>query len=198
MPYFLIIGIYLLFRTFLGIAEIFPWPSAGEHLLGFLTFLRACLTYLRLIVWPLDLHFDRARDIFTSFSDPQLWATIFTYMAFVFAFFKFKKRVTNTAIFFITWFCIGLFPVSQIITTIGVQPGVMSVAEHFLYMPVLGIFILLVLGIRRLFNIIQERKICSARVWRIVLSGDLSLFNVNNYPAKYRGPECLYNVSPVT
>lgn len=170
-PYFLIIGIYLLFRAQLGITEIFPWPSASEKILGFLTFLRACLTYLRLIVWPLDLHFDRARAIFLSFGDPQLWATIVFYMVFGFALVKFKKRVSNTSIFFITWFCIGLFPVSQIVTTIGVQPGVMSTAEHFLYMPVLGVFVLLVLGTRKLINFIQERKICSARICRLALSG---------------------------
>ena len=56
-------------------------------------------------------------------------------------------------------------------TTVGVQPGVMDVGEHFRYMPVLVVVVLLVVGIRKLLLFIQERKICSARVCRIVLSG---------------------------
>ena len=171
VPYFLIIGVYFLFRRSLGIAETYPWPSAGEHVLGFLTFLRVCLTYLRLVVWPLDLHFDRAQAMFLSFGDPQLWATILIYTALAFILVRMKKRLSNTVIFFITWFCIELFPASQIITTIGVQPGVMSAAEHFLYMPVIGIFVLLVLSVRKLITFIQAKGLCSAGVCRLALTG---------------------------
>jgi len=77
--------------------------------------------------------------MFSSFGDPQLWATLMIYLVLAYVFVSSKKRLSNINVFFVAWFCIELFPVSQIITTIGVQPGVMSAAEHFLYMPVIGI-----------------------------------------------------------
>jgi len=166
VPYFLIIGVYYMFRILLGIAETYPWPSAGEHILGFLTFLKVCLTYLRLVIWPLDLHFDRAQVMFSSFGDPQLWATLMIYLVLAYVFVSSKKRLSNINVFFVAWFCIELFPVSQIITTIGVQPGVMSAAEHFLYMPVIGIFVLLVLGVRELIIFVQAKGFCSPSTCR--------------------------------
>jgi tetratricopeptide (TPR) repeat protein len=170
-PYFLITGVYLLARHFLGIAETYPWPSPSGYVLGFLTFLRACLTYLRLIVWPLDLYFDRARAVFVSFADPQLWATVLAITGIVVILARTRKRLTGPVLFFISWFCIELFPVSQIITTIGVQPGMLSAAEHFLYMPVVGVFVLLVLGARKLILFNQKKKLCSAGVCRFVVTG---------------------------
>ncbi len=176
LPYFLIIAVYMVIRQFLGITETFPWRSAEEFALGFLTFLRACLTYLRLIVWPVDLHFDRAREMFITFSDFRLWATVCAYSAIGFTLIRSRKQLTRSSIFFITWICIELFPVSQIITTIGVRSGYLSIAEHFLYMPAIGIFVLLVLSIQKLYRFNQKKRYCSVNFTRLVLAGCILFF----------------------
>jgi len=171
LPFFLIIGVYIFARRSLGIMETYPWRSVHEHVLGFLTFLRACLTYLRLFIWPAGLHFDRAQELFLSFRDQDLLATLLAFVAFVFALFKGRKRLPGYCFFFLAWFCIELFPVSQIVTTIGVGPGYISAAEHFLYMPSIGIFVLLVLGGRTLYRLNQEHQVFSVNTCRIFLAG---------------------------
>jgi len=177
-PYFLIIGLYVFTRQSLGITETFPWRSLHEHVLGFLTFLRACLTYLRLFIWPVDLYFDRAQEMFTTFLNLELWITMSVYVTSGIFLLKLKKRLTKLVLFFITWVCIELFPVSQIITTIGVRSGYISTAEHFLYMPAVGIFVLFVLGTRKLYHFILEKGYCSSQILRFVLSGIFLFFMV--------------------
>jgi len=176
LPFFFIIGIYMFVRQSLGITETYPWRSVSEHILGFLTFLRACLTYLRLLVWPVDLHFDRAQEMFLTFRDPQLWATIVLYITSGTFLLKYRKRLTKPLLFFMAWVCIELFPVSQMITTIGVRPGYISAAEHFLYMPIIGAFVLLVFAVRKLYRFVQEKGTCSVNVCRFAVVGVLLFF----------------------
>jgi len=171
LPYFLIVLVYLYIRTSLGITEIYPWRSAGELFLGVTTFLRACLTYLRLLVWPVDLHFDRARVMFLTIIDPELWATISVYLISLFVLLRSRKRLTGAVIFFIMWVGIELLPVSQIITSIGVQPGFISAAEHFLYMPVIGAFVLVVLAVQKLLDLNLKKGFCSINACRALLAG---------------------------
>ena len=133
IPFFLIIAAYMIMRRSLGVIETYPWRTLQEHALGFMTFLRACLTYLRLLIWPAGLHFDRAQQMFLKFSDTGLLETLIAFLALSGALIKVRRKIPGYVWFFITWFCIELFPVSQIITTIGVGPGYISMAEHFLY-----------------------------------------------------------------
>ena len=142
VPYFLIIVVYIMIRNVLGIAEIYPWRSLPEYVLGFLTFLRACITYVRIFILPVDLYFDRARELFVTFHDGQLWATVCVVATGCWLMIKCCRRLTGPVLFFAAWFCIELFPVSQLVTTIGVRPGYISTAEHFLYMPSIGFFVL--------------------------------------------------------
>ena len=176
VPYLLGIGIYFLLRRSLGIIETYPWRSGQEHVLGFLTFLRACLTYVRLFIWPVDLHFDRAQKMFVTFLNPELWVTVMAYVTSGIILLKAKRRFTKPVLFFMAWVCIELFPVSQIVTTIGVRSGYISAAEHFLYMPAVGIFVLLVTGGRRLYYFILKRKFCSSQVLQFTLSGIFLFF----------------------
>lgn len=171
LPFLLLILVYAAARRSLGIAQTYPWRSAHEYLLGFLTFLRASLTYLRLLVWPVDLHFDRARALFTSYRDPQLWATLLVFLASGAALWKAGKRLPRPCLFFLAWFWIELFPVSQLVTTIGVSPGYISTAEHFLYTPAVGAFVLLALAGRGLYRAAQRKRLCEARAGRFVLAG---------------------------
>ena len=182
IPYFLIIAAYIALRKALGVMETYPWRSFGEHALGIATFLRAVLTYLRLLVWPAGLHFDRAQEMFLNFSDPGLFSTLIAFLALGVVLIKFRKRLPGYVLFFVSWFCIELFPVSQIITTIGVGPGYISAAEHFLYSPSIGILILIVLGVKKIYHLNRESGLLSANVVRIMIAGGLiSLMLVTSY-----------------
>lgn len=186
IPYFVIIAFYVIFRRSLGIMATYPWRSLNEHVLGFITFLRAVLTYFGLLIWPAGLHFDRAQKTFLSFGEPGLVATLIAFVALGFVLIKFRKRLPGHILFFISWFFIELFPVSQIVTTIGVGPGYISAAEHFLYMPSIGAFILIVIGIKKLYDYTQEAGILSVNVFRIVMIGIiLSLMLVTVYQETY-------------
>ncbi len=146
LPFFFLDAVYILFRRLLGITHWFQWQSIGDSALGFLTFLRSVITALRLFVMPVDLHFDRSQKLFSGFFEWGALATLLFFVVLIILFVRFKAKLSPGALFFISWFCIELFPVSQIPVSIGVRPGYISTAEHFLYTPAVGIFALAVLG----------------------------------------------------
>ena len=172
-PFFLIIAGYVVWRRSLGIMGTYPWRSLHEHVLGFMTFLSAVLTYLRLLVWPSGLHFDRAQRMFLSFSDPGLFAALIAFLAAGLAAVKFSKRLPGHVLFFAAWFCVELFPVSQIVTTIGVGPGYISAAEHFLYLPSIGVLALIVMGAKRLYVLNGKMGFLSLNASRVLITGGL-------------------------
>lgn len=179
LPYWLLLGIYFLIRKSLGITEIYQWRNFNEAALGFLTFLKSVIIFLRLFIFPSDLHFDRATAVFTSFSDPKLILTLVFFSVLIFLALKLRKRIPPVIFFFIFWFFIELFPVSQIFAAIGVQPGYIASSEHFLYSASVGIFVLLVLAVERLINQIRTLKILAPRIITfIIIIVFLSLFLV--------------------
>ncbi len=141
-----ILTAYILWRGHLGITALYHWRSPAEALLGFTTFLRGTLTYLRLYIWPVDLHFDRALGLFTSWTDPELIATLAVYLGAVWLLWRMRRRVPPVVRFLGVWALLELVPVSQMWVTIGVQPGSISLAEHFLYLPSAAVFALVALG----------------------------------------------------
>ena len=102
MPFFLIIAGYIIIRRSLGVMETYPWRTLHEHALGFMTFLRACLTYLRLLVWPVGLHFDRAQQMFLKFSEPGVLETLIAFLGLGTFLIKVRKKVPGYVLFFIT------------------------------------------------------------------------------------------------
>ncbi len=146
-PFFVWTALYLLVRKSLGITQVFSWPTLEQHLLGFLSFLRGTLTFLRLFIWPSDLHFDRSQKVFTSAVDPQIIGTLLIYGVLLYALIRSRQRLTPQVKFFLFWFCVGLFPVSQLVTSLGVGVGYLSLAEHFLYVPSIGVFALMAMAL---------------------------------------------------
>jgi len=148
----LISGIYLLIRRGLGITEFFYWRTPWENLLGVLTFLRSTLTFFRLFILPVDLHFDRSAALWDHFVNFNLlWVFVF-YSFLTFAVMKNYQKIPRACLFFGGWFFIELFPVSQVIASIGVQAGYISIAEHFLYLASTGVFVIMIVGLSHYFN----------------------------------------------
>ncbi len=161
VPYFLIVFGFILLRQQLGITQLFSWGSPDALALGFLTFVRGVITYLRLFIFPVDLYFDRSLKVFGSFMDLQLTLALLFWIAAALTLWFNRKKVGGPLLFLLIWFLIELAPVSQIVTSIGVQPGFISLAEHFLYVPSVAALTLLVLGVQYLWNLNIQRNFCS-------------------------------------
>ncbi len=175
-PFFIILGGYVLVRRHLEMTHLFYWRSTSESLLGFMTFLRAMMSDVRLFILPVDLHFDRMRHVFTNFFDPELLGTLFFFLMFSFFIYRSRKKLSKEVLFFLSWFFIELMPVSQILVTIGVQPGYISVAEHFLYTPSVGMLVLLVLSFRWIFEFNARRNFVSSNVLKSIAGGFCGFF----------------------
>lgn len=183
VPFFAIAGIYVLFRRSLDITHVFLWRSVSEAALGFLSFLRGAITFLRLFILPVDLQFDRATPVFAEFSDPTAILTILFFVAVGILIFQLRNKISLAAKFFIAWFAIELVPVSQFLFSVGVQPGYISTAEHFLYTPSVGIIALMVLGADNVYKKVVSRKVLSRTAFVaivVLLCGFLFLSTVQH------------------
>ena len=166
LVFFAGLAAYGFIRQQLGMTQLYLWPSLESLSFGVLTFLRATLTYLRLFIFPIDLHFDRSRELFVSFFNGELLGTVLTYLGGAVFLIKFKEKISRAIWFCLFWFFANLVLTSQIVS-IGVQPGRISTAEHFLYIPSVGAFILMVFAARSLYRKSVERKVISKEIFSV-------------------------------
>lgn len=139
-----IVSVYIYVRHNLGITEFFAWRNANEAMIGFVTFLRSVIMYLRILVLPVDLHFDRSLKLFNSVTESAAVLTVILWGMVGGALIAYRKALTSLHWLALGWFALTLLPISQIVTTIGVQPGYISCAEHFLYLTSVPVFIVVV------------------------------------------------------
>jgi len=139
----LVIGIYLFLR--LVVAKI---PAVSSHLAPISTasFLKRALTipyeitsYLRIIFFPKNLSIS-SHFVVSSIFDIRFWGalTFIILTLALIAFYIFKIRSLRPAksklsTFFILWFSIGLLP------TLNIIPLDMTIAERWLYFPMIGL-----------------------------------------------------------
>ncbi|MFT5387376.1 MAG: tetratricopeptide (TPR) repeat protein [Lysobacterales bacterium] len=178
VPYFIVIGIYIAVRTYFDITETFPWQGFGAAALGFLTFLRSVLTHLRLFILPVDLYFDRSRLLYEGFLNVSIWVAPVVLVSVAGFLWRIRQRVSAVVWFFILWCAIEIFPVSQLVTNIGVHAGAISAADHFLYVPSIGLFALLVLWVDRIAFHNEKMKIIAPSIFMVVTTAVLSMWMV--------------------
>lgn len=176
LPFWVVLGLYGVWRRIIGITVLSLWSSPGEAMLGFLTFLRSVLTFLRLLILPVDLHFDRSRQVFGSVGDPELWLTLGLVALLVAGIIMNRRRVSPTAVFFVLWFGVALLPVSQLFVMVAGQEGYISSAEHFLYTASIGIFAIVVLSVERLWTVNLRREFIRPAIFFVLIAGVLGLF----------------------
>ena len=132
-------------------------PSHGHEYYGghlwtnFFTVARIIVYYLKLILMPVALNADYSFNVFPvtdSLADVSAWISIvIIFMMLWFAAKTVKKnRLTSFSIF---WFFITLLPVCHIV------PHHELLAEHYLYLPAMGIFLLSAVLI---FNFLYKRS----------------------------------------
>jgi hypothetical protein len=171
LPFLGVAAGYFGIRQALGIVKMFIWPTPYDMALGFVSFLNGILSYIRLFFFPLDLRFDRAQWIYTSMSEPGFWVTIAAYALTGILVWRWWRRWSALTLFCLVWFFIELFPVSQIVTSIGVYPGAISLAEHFVYVAIVPVLILMVRGGEELYRRAVEKKVASPKPLQFAFAG---------------------------
>lgn len=158
-PFFMLVVVYLFLRSSLRM-NMFYWRHPSEVILEVLTFLRTMITYFRIFIFPVDLHFDRSRLVFSSFFDWELITTTIFFVVLLFILVSFRTKLKKEFLFFVSWIFIELLPVSQIIP-IGIQFEYIPTAEHFFYTASLGVFVVMVLCFCWIYEEGMRRQVIS-------------------------------------
>lgn len=190
-PFLTIAILYWILRRSLGINQVYMWPDWQGYVLGFSTFLQGVGVYLKLLIVPTGLHFDRTLDLILSWTDWKLWTVWGVSVLLIGAWVKFRKAMPALVVFCLGWFLLELLPVSQIITTLGVQPGKISLAEHFMYAAIIPLGFIVVAGgaflvkhevERRVLSVIGARLcVAAVMVFFLVMTVQQSLYAGNEY-----------------
>ena len=91
--------------------------------------------YLRILIFPVDLHMEYIMRLYPFFNVKTILGVIIAAVSIIFALTSIKKRpIISFAIF---WFWINFIPASNIF------PLKAFMAEHWLYLPSIGFFLLL-------------------------------------------------------
>ena len=173
-PFFIGIAGYLSLRQYLGITNVHQTSQPGILILGFVTFLRSVITDLRLFVFPVGLHYDRCLSYMMSLREPQALATCFfwatTLMTGIFCYRKIQPFIR----FLIVWFFIELFPVSQLVASIGVGVGRISTADHFLYLACIPVFIGMVMAFQWIYEFNAKKGFIKTYFLKFLAGGFLA------------------------
>lgn len=106
---------------------------------------KAFCIYLYLFIFPLRLHMDRSIRFAGSLGQPEALGAVTVVAAFI-TYVWWAKKHSKKLFFGGMWFLIGLLPVSNII------PINSFVAEHWVYLPSIGIYMMAGLGVANIFH----------------------------------------------
>ncbi len=146
LPFFIIAGFYALFRFNLvefGSGQFFA--SEYPFKIRLFIILKVVATYLGLLVLPINLHMSRNVTLPQSFFDLPIFAS-FLLLVLILIFALRCYRRAPLAFLACAWFFLFLIPQS------GLFPINAFLAEHFLYLPSLGFFLLASFYLVKLFS----------------------------------------------
>lgn len=136
-PYLSIDAIYIALR--LSVFNFTPekkiFQGAYEIYNQLLTMCRTLMEYIGLLIYPTNLHMEREVPLVTSILRGEIILALVGVALLVFLTFVSYKR-SRTIFFGIAWFIIFLIPFSNVI------PINAMMAEHWLYMPSIGFFLI--------------------------------------------------------
>ncbi len=135
---------YFYFRNLILGSAIGSLGSGVELTLRVQQIPTVLLTYLKILLFPGDLHYYRSTDILKPFMLSFL-VFIFLSALFVAVLRSMPSDKRRLAIWAGSWFLIGLLPVLNIIPLIN-ESSLILTAEHFLYFPSIGFLVLALLS----------------------------------------------------
>lgn len=130
-----VMGYFILRKVLIGGA--LPAVTFNQELgLRILSIPKTLLIYMRILIFPNDLHYYRSLDILQPFIGP--WLGLVAVTALIVVCVRWMPPPERTwAVFGVGWFLISLLPVLNIIPLIN-EYSLILTAEHFLYMPMAG------------------------------------------------------------
>jgi len=163
-----VFGIYIFVRATYVSSVSLDTNTFSTLMLRVPGFFTAVISYLRLLVFPFDQHMEYGKTLFTFF-DPQVMAGMVLVFALIAA--AFWTRNKNKLVSFsILWFFITIAPVSNF------YPIAFYMAEHYMYLPSVGFFMVLSAGLCYFF----QRKILKF-VAAIICIGLVVFYSVSTY-----------------
>ncbi|MDP6685424.1 MAG: tetratricopeptide repeat protein [Candidatus Omnitrophota bacterium] len=155
---------YVLLRlALLGSISLDPGSETTvfQRLPGFFV---AIATYIKLLVFPFDLHMEYGDQMF-NFTDPM--AIVGVLAVILSLIYIIKKKKNNGLVFFsMSWFFVALLPASNL------YPVNAYLREHWLYIPSIGAFLILAKGLSYLYSRKRLRLFMT-----IVIIGLLSFYS---------------------
>lgn len=143
-PFFVLAGVYILLRaTVLNFVDTFNLYgeenifTSNFHIRLF-TFFRVLAVYFGLLFWPLNLHMERSVEIATSLFSPSVVFGGVVFFGLLALALRQSERFPVLS-FGVLWFFVGLAPTSNLLVPIN---GLLY--EHWLYLPLVGVFLILV------------------------------------------------------
>lgn len=152
-PFFYLSLLYLLARTVVvgKVAQAEYW--GGSFLTAFYTNWTGMVYYLKLFFLPANLCADYLMfPIRTSLFDPYVLGALIVILIIIGAAFISFRTGNRLLSFSILWFFITLLPVSNIV------PIQIVIAERFLYLPSVGIFLGVAISLSKMSDGLKERS----------------------------------------
>ncbi|MDP1853346.1 MAG: tetratricopeptide repeat protein [Candidatus Omnitrophota bacterium] len=178
LPFLIIVIFYIFLRlTILNFAAIPIWKKASlyspNNIIRFFSFLKGAALYLGLTVMPVNLHMERFIVPAKAIFDIDVLVFMLIFVVFLFIVRRLRQEKKRFVIFGAIWFLIFLFPQSTFVF-------VALMAEHYLYLPSIGIFLAISCGFEGLYNNPAVKKsIVSLVIAAIVIFFGLLTFSQN-------------------
>ncbi|NQT46014.1 MAG: tetratricopeptide repeat protein [Candidatus Omnitrophica bacterium] len=170
IPFLLTFFIYLALRVFfLKTVETPLHSNYGNLYLRLLLMAKTFFSYILIILFPVKLHMERFMTPPASIFDPATAGMATFFFVLIFAAIRSFKHSSRT-FFFSMWFFIAFLPVSNIF------PLNAMMAEHWMYIPSIGLFVLASSLLYRLSKRIPD-KLFKTAIAGLILS--LSLLTIN-------------------
>ncbi len=189
-PFIAIAGAYILLRAtalnFINTFNLYDEETvftSNLHIRLF-TFFKTLTIYFGLLFWPVGLHMERSVEIATSLNSvPVITGGLIFLFLIAISISQFKKFPILSLGFL--WFFIAITPMSNIVVPIN---GLLY--EHWLYLPMVGIFLALIwLGMRVAGKYNLQKVLLGIFILFLLFLGVLTL----DRNKEWRDPITLYN-----
>ncbi|MBI3802279.1 MAG: tetratricopeptide repeat protein [Nitrospirae bacterium] len=117
-------------------------PIQVSRLDYFFTQLRALMTYLRLLIWPVNQNLDYDYPVYHSLFDPAVFLSLLVIVGlFSVAFFLLTRQRKNSAARLVAFGILWFFLTISVTSTLSALRIIETLFEHRLYLPSIGLFI---------------------------------------------------------
>lgn len=165
---FVLLGYLLLRAQVVGFAPV-PTPTAEVPLARrLLTLPSVVVQYLALLILPLNQHMERLVPPAESLFDPGTLGALLVVCASVVAV-AMATRAAWPVVLGVLWFLVALIPVSNVV------PLATFMAEHWLYVPSMGLFLAAGWGLSRLAARGWEQPVATAVIILLAAYGALTI-----------------------